>query len=268
MLQFEHTIDRDDGGGGFVTITANTTEDVSAMLSHFNWGRKEPTVEVLLAEAAALKAGHLVKVLKSEKSSWYIESGALDAAYIKPYQDAYQKVTGLIFDQPVDLTPFHPKRLNFTHLTDWCFFNGTTIEYRVMVDSQDWDGRTAAVRAPHQALDGVKGDFGVYPPIGPEYLEAGNGLYRRNPAYCSGEYKPPIPGVRAVWFHAAMIQWWRDHLATEGQKAVMDECNKIHVGIAEPDYMVRENQGLIGYRGIRTSWSGNEMPWEEFHRLQ
>lgn len=270
MLQFEHTKTQDDGGG-YVTITATNTEEVGQLHKHFNFGRREPSINTLLAEAEQLKAGHLVKELKSEKQPWYVFQDRLAEPFVKPYADLFMKVTGMDLNEVTfDLTPTHPKRLQHTHITNWMKIEKGYIHYEVMDSSGDWNGKKAANRVPGNCRRHIEDDFGERP-TQPEFIESHCGCYQRNPNY--GRYQPPRPALKCEWFWEILIDWWKDVHATEKQKQVMAMSEACYMSLWSGKGVTRDASflinfhGLRDYEGIRINWTDQIVKWEEFKKL-
>lgn len=256
-FQFEQ---RTDDGGGALTFIAENAAEVSELARHFRMFDKDDP-EQLMALAQAMQAGTLSHTSYSEKRPWFEVESALEYEFTQPYLDKLSQMTGYNDHIPdMDLTPFHPRRLCHTHITDRVWLEGGHICYRAFVKSEDWNGKTAGDRSFTTAEDYVQEDFGTRPQE-PEYISASGrgGLMKHNPNYLKRHKAKPA--CTAEWFWRVLFSWWLDNHASEAQKAIYNANVALHEG---NKWHARDNFGLKDYSinyldpNGTTNWDGGK----------
>lgn len=268
-MHFEFTETDAKTFAGFLTVTAKTPAEVVQVAEHFDLFDKK-TPEALIALADAIKAGTLTHVSKPTKRPWFLVESALDYEFTKPYLELLTKLTGYEGDLPdLDLTPHHPRRLCHTYHTISCELEHGHYAYRVVTQSEPWNGKNAQEYADSSTQDYVEEELG-WRPHEPEHIEE-RGRIIRNPNYLKRHRAKA--GLGSPWLWAVLFRWWLEKYGTQAQRELCEQnaalMMKNHRG--EPDWALRSYGhgpcSPIGYGGLRRTWEAPLVTWEEFKTL-
>jgi hypothetical protein len=221
---FKHAEIQEDGGG-YLTITAENSEEVVDLSKHFRIFDQENS-ESLIEYAQAIQRGQLVYESKPSKRLWFYCDSALDHKFVEPYRRELEKRTGFIDPLPnVDLTSYHPRRLCHTHITDVIGLVDGHIVYKVIIQAEDWNNKPAEERADIDALDYVEEDIGNRPHES-EFIQCRNGQYTKNPDYL--KRRRCQPALLAEWLWDYLFAWWRVNHASKEQERILSAAEELY----------------------------------------
>lgn len=254
-----------------MTVVAETPAEVVELAAHFRIFDKE-NPDDLVAMAEAIKAGTLTYVSQSSKRPWYRVESALDHEFSEPYEKWLARLVSHDATLPaLDLTPIHPRRLCHTHITDTAWIEDGHIQFTGFVNSEDWNGKTAADRAFSTALDYTAEDFGTRQHE-PEYIgikQRGGGLMKRNPNYLKRH--PARPAASCEWLKSALFDWWMKNHATDEQRAIINGAASLsHSRYSNPVWAeyslyVPDPSGTCNYDG--NGFMARVYSWDEIKEL-
>ena len=270
-MKFAFTETRDDFGGN-LTITAESPAEVQQIDKHFKiFDASQPGELMKLAEV--LTAGTLTYTSEPTKRFWYEVVSALDCEFTEPYRAWLERLTGYQDSLPdMDLTPFHPLRLCYTHITDTCGLSGGHIVYKCYDQAEEWNGKDACTNAWDYVADYVGEDFGTRKHER-EYIEARNGMMKRNPNYLKRHKSEPA--ASAGWLKAVIFDWWLANHASDEQLAIVAAVAELSEKFGHAKYgkhfseestlYVPDPNGTCNYDG--KGYMVRVMTWKEFREL-
>lgn len=206
--------------GGFITVTAESLEDSRRIVEYFKLSNGNDPDSVI-ARAELLKNPELTHEHRPKKRPYYEVSGSLDVQLFQPYQDWAKQKFGYDGAFPNLQIPF--KWAGLRHV-----FVGIsqeiqcheTVCYTVATQAKPWNGRNAQQYAERNVSRYIEEDFGHVEPVR-EFIEAGNGHYKRNPDYATGKRNP----VQARCTHEGLMklfaQWWLENGANDAQRDIL-----------------------------------------------
>lgn len=181
--------------------------------------------------------------------------------YLNPYWEAAKER----YASPrfaVDLTPVMCIATH-THFVERLWDTGTVTYYASVFPCYPYVGETFVsddamrARAEKEARGDVAAILGHYHVIS-EFIEMGNGLFRRNPKWGSTPttYDPGLDNEK-VW--RLLSDTWLDKYATAGQKAVLKRSSSVE--------RVPHWAGIRDYQGFYVDGYTKLVTWKEFQAL-
>jgi hypothetical protein len=268
-----------------LSVIAESIRDAALIVDHFRelrlgllYSDDPEKLKASLARASdtlkSVETGDLVhQDLATEKRPWFPASTELGPNSIKPYMDLLKRVTRYAGDLPESEFVPSDAGLHHTHAMAKCLVSSRGIKASGFIQSEDWGGQPADVRARVNFHDYVVEGFG-YRKHEEEFTQVGNGQYVKNPSYL--KRLAPQSGLGSPELWKQIFGWWRKTHATPGQEAVLQfaEAHKLSWQLAM-DWDIRKGggneAGLVGYNGLHLAYSGNNavnMSWAEFAELK
>jgi hypothetical protein len=245
---------------GALHIQSETSPEVLEMIKHY---KLDP-----LTHIEALSTGSLLHVAQStrrDNGQWFAVSADLGAEWMAPYLAKLTQWTGFAGEVPSIAGPRYPGgyavNLCHTHIVESMHMGSHGFTFAGYLESQDWDERKAADRAPPYFRECVSGAVGDTKQEG-EFIEFGNGgLLRRNPNYMKRHY--PHAAASSALVFECLLQWWIATHATPGQRDILAQCLANHRTVCKGDtlgaYLLRSYE-----RGYRLTWGGELVTLEAF----
>lgn len=245
-------------------ITAENKAEVRAIIEHF---RLDPFDHMPEMEVGGMD--YLHHAYKRDNGEWFQVKGSLGSAWVEPYLDLLHRVTGYTLTE-CDTIPLRPHGK-----ADWLLCH-THIEERTTMDaggvhsegyqrSQDWNGKTAKERAPGYFLRCLRSCYGKEDPC-PEFIQAGNNHYVRNPEFSSGRDRSK-PGIGSESVVEDVFNWWLANKATEAQKEIWAKAEACYRSVCRSSYASSLTRNYE--RGIRVAWDGegSMISFEDFQKV-
>lgn len=257
-MKITHIPTRHDGGGTF-EVTAETTEEVIAVCEHFSLGAAALIEAVKQPLPWSCQPPYIAT---ANNGAYFRSTGTVERRWIAPYFVLLEKRVGDVGVFDMELTP-RWGLLRFTHYPIRIWTEGGHLHYDVVNHASDWNGKTAAERAPEFARSAIESHLGRYDQV-PEFLEAGNGLYRRNPRYGNGGGLTYSPAAGRPCIMDIVVDHWLATKATPGQRKLVQESHDLN---HKNHHGVSDLHDVKGYGDLRTSWTETPITWEEFRKV-
>lgn len=290
-MKYEHEPSQPDGGGN-LRLTLETVEEVKAaigphgVIERLDVETLDELRQFTDACAQVVKGKPFIVESNPDKRKWYpIEGETLGCDFLEPYAMLLNKLTGYADTlDDLDLKPaVGAGGLHHTYALDTLAIYSGDIAVGGFIQSEDWNGRTAAELARSRFLEYLREWVGGRHHE-PEYVGTANGQYKRNPNYLKRH--PPEPGAGSPEVWSVIFAHWREHHATPGQRDMLAEGEKLRGTIGgkpmDAPWDIRKGGGtyanLVDARGFHypdpdgaVKWSENKyagfMPWEGFPKL-
>lgn len=273
------------GCGTELVITAENVGDSVAVAKHFKGvfgigGAIESAEDArtlaarLVRTADGIEHGNLVHTATAtQKRPWFAANSYTGPNGIKPYADLLKKLTGfdgVIPEQELTQAQMAWHGLMHTYITESVKFSSDGITTTGFITSEDWNGKSAEVRAEENFSDYVCETFG-FRKSEPEYIDRGSTMVK-NPNYLRRHNAEPGLGSNELW--TALFTWWRENVANDAQRAALDESDATAAKTRlDPCWALRfggNPQGYVAYQGLTLSYSPEHraLTWGEFAALQ
>jgi len=258
--EFEKT--REDGGG-IITLGSEDPDGMLYLMKHFSQDNASTIQEAMKAGKFSAQLGN-----RSKERPAYVVDVELPDEFLRPYRQEFKKRTGASSLPDLELTELFGNYRNLgifhTHVIMASELKSGKLTALIGVESEDWMGKPADVRAVNTAREYLLEDFGNRQPV-PEYIHLSNGLFRPNPDY-PHKRNPVNPSVSAKWFFIALCDYWLENEASEEQKEWAE---------ADRQLMQKNHKGIGTLRdinsydkGLRKSWEGDMLSWEDFKAMR
>lgn len=256
-LHFEHHPTRPDGGG-YVTVTATTTETKYQVFQHLRQDTSD--LDTMVAVLSSPKP-HTWRWERANRP-WYQVSGTLPAKWTEPYLRAWLLRLGEshLPELSPEYTALHQgerRGLYHTRLVQALSLSGGLLNYTFLVESEDHMGELAADRAAVRAGDLAREWLGDTQ-INEEYVENSNGRLVRNPRYGGAPVHFPAMKCQMVW--DALVDWWLANKATPAQ------CEVVAASKSD-SFNGQSCLHRLEADGITPDWSKPKITWPEFQKL-
>lgn len=232
-------------------IQAETPAEVLETLKHFRLD--------IAAHVDAIASGmltHTAKPGSRDNGEWFACDYTAPPEFLAPYFARLQKLTGYAGPIPsIDAPRYegHCVNLCHTHIVETASISPAGYRARGFICSADWNGRTAAERAPGNFAEYICEKLGDTRRES-EFIEIGNGgLLKRNPNYLKRH--APHAALTNVPLFSAVLQWWIDTQATQAQKDVLQTCDTNHRSVCKND--------ALGAHLIRSYDDGYRVAWDK-----
>ncbi len=141
------------------------------------------------------------------------------------------------------------------------------IKYQVAVPR--YNGKDAEY-CYKQAEDCIKETFGERPHE-PEFKHCSDGGYYKNPNYLKRH--PVKPSTKARWFLKVLFDWWLDNLASDWQRVVIRQYEKLNTDNKFKKSIVEEFSICYENPHGSTNWDGrgkmvSHITWDQFKELK
>jgi hypothetical protein len=257
--------------GGVFTIEATSPKDKAAVIAHFRLPEAaEPLAlaELIMSPEPLI---HSPSPGSRDNAAWFNVTSSLPLEFTTPYYKELCKRTGyegrgILPDIPAEFFAPYLDRMAHTHYPIKVWTEGGHLSYDTIVSCQDWNKIAAADYAPRRAAECFASKLGRREAC-PEFIELGNGTFRKNPAY--PRINPAQPALESHWFFGIVIDWWLLHTATPQQRELVETSGALmfanHRGVSCL-------HNLREYYGVRVAWDDKvRIPslytWKEFAAL-
>lgn len=203
-------------------IRATTAKEVAEICKHFNLDITKHT--------DALIEGSLGHIISGAKHPWFHLFADVGFEFLQPYYDLLKKITGY------DGAPFeiaaprypdsHCVNLCHTHIVVDAAISAAGYHAEGFIQSQDWNGKPAAVRAVANFNEYLRASLG-FTKSEPQYIRLDNGWLKENPNYLRRH--APQPACTSWRLFEVLMTHWLDHHATPEQVALWvrgDACHR------------------------------------------
>lgn len=210
---------------GRIKLTATRPQEIIKLLDK---DRKLKADPALYAEALTCALQSCSASYTDPDPHFLIES-TLVAECTAPYIKGIEKLVGApipeFYTAQIDLLPAFSDRMEHlpllkAELLDGSFSFALAYEDHYKKEEDSLDLRFQ--KAERGALDQLEGIVNVRP-YHKEYIEKGNGTYRKNPLYATGNRLPVNYCIGHVKLWDLLLMWWKDNVATPLQKAAVEE---------------------------------------------
>jgi hypothetical protein len=206
-----------------VSLTAETADEVKGLYKqHLKVDIDDP--ESLNAYAEAIAAKSLTVTLKNAKRPWHRVEASIDRCFLVPYVQQLEKITGFNVDRCPDVV-ISKNEHNQYRVTEVFEVSDDQFHFIAYEDAEPWNGMTSQQYATKKLRDHFAESVSYRPPV-PEYLENGNGSYKRNPDYATGFRNPLAPSVKHAGLWLLLWEWWSANHATPGQRDVIQRITE------------------------------------------
>lgn len=212
---------------------------------------------------------------KPPKRKWYMLTGSTGKEYVEPYARLLKWRTAYADVMPdLDMTPHLKKRAMHTHIIERLTLECHDFTWVVYMQSEDFNGEGAEKRANKYANHYVQEDVGVtHTPQ--EFIQMGNGGYKRNPDYATGKLVKATPSASQAGVWRALADWWITNHANEAQRIILASNKAFEALHTRPPTIYDLNSSGIYYPDEKgtVNWDGGKtkvghMNWEQFCKLK
>ena len=220
-MQFEFTelnYKNDYRFGGQLEISAENAQEVESLISHFRLFKDLSDVETLKARIAALEAGKLSHVIKSDKRPVYEVSSCLEHEFTMPYKEWALRNFGYDGTFPDLDIPRERGGLIYTNYQARLYTDNEHICFDAFTTSEPWNKKDAHDHAQSRVVDYIGEEFGTRHNE-PEFIQAGNNHVKRNPDYLKRH--KATPRASNARLKRAFFEWWITTHASDAQKAIV-----------------------------------------------
>jgi hypothetical protein len=269
MRQFDFSFKetREDFGGE-LTVTANTPEAKERVIRHFRLFEEDILggAKAITSEAPLV---HTIDNGSMDNPAMFETHGSLALEFTAPYLKVMGERMGytgrgILPDIPVEgLTHWYPwGGLCHTHYLRDVWLEGGHLCYVCYTTGSEWNKKVPAVYAEEKAEDYMQESIGTRYHE-PEFQQLKNGLFRENPKYL--RRNRVTPAFSGEWLWEALCERWLVHEATDAQRDLVEEDRSLMYRNHRGKGSLREVRNYP--RGLRRSWEGSEIAWEEFQNL-
>ncbi len=243
-VSFEINQPTDKYETGRVSLTATDPREIGALLEKGSNGLRRNPMAYAKAFMEATEHGDYTY---TDPAPHFLIESTLAAECTEPYIKGIEKLAGTpipeFYTAKIDLLPAFAEKLDFLHLLKAELIDGHfsyAIAYEDYYAKGDLDLDARWQKAERGAFDQLEETVNVRP-YHREFIENGNGTYRRNPLYATGRKLLVEYCIAFVPLWDLLLLWWKDNVASPLQKAAVEEI--IEGG---PD---KHKAHLLGYGG-------------------
>lgn len=202
-----------------LTIIATTGKEIEELCKHFRLPIADHVDDLI--------AGTMAHTVSGAKRPWFHLTATVPFTFLQPYYDVLKKVTGydgapfLITHDRLKYGYSRDQALCHTHIVEVATISDIGYTATGFIQSQDWNGETATVRAPRHFDGYLRAHLGQTEQE-PEYIQYSNGLLSRNPKYGRVDH-PPHPAASSEAVFEVIFGHWLDNVASAAQQAAYVE---------------------------------------------
>jgi hypothetical protein len=249
-----------EGTARCLKIVAENRDEVREIIDHYKLDPFQYTPEYEVGEMT-----HVCRPSKRDNAAWFALSTSLSSEWSNPYLYVLERFTGytLTAEDKIPLRPYgySGRRICHTHIEETVCMDSKGIHAQGFVDCGDWNGRTAAERAPGVYRRSVEDCFGENV-AEPKYVRVGP-YRRKNPNY--GRWSA-VPKAHSWSTMEDIFNWWLANKATPGQKAIWEKADACYRSVCRSSFAASTVRHYD--RGIRVAWDGegSVVSFEDFQK--
>jgi hypothetical protein len=222
-ITFEINQPADQFETGRVSLTATDPQQIIELCRRDSKLSKDP---VAFSEALT-KALNTGSRTHTDPDPHFLVSGSLELEFTEPYFQGIERIAGAsipeFYTAYIDLLPAFDGDRAYMYLTKAALECG---HFSFELAQEDYHLKDELhkrfSKAQRHAKDAIEEILGVRP-YHKEYKELGNGTFKKNPLYATGDKLPVGPCIAHERLWDLLLEWWTLNVASPLQKAAVTE---------------------------------------------